>query len=80
MVRVLWAGPYTVYVFAEQGGQHHKPHCHVYWADGKASVSIPSLRVFAGNPLSRQLRELLEQNLGKLKAGWNQMNPDRTIR
>ena len=79
MVRVFTAGPYTVYIYQETGGHHHDPHCHVYWADGRAAVNILTLQVLAGDALPRQLRDLLRGNRGRLQAAWNQLNSDRTI-
>ena len=43
MVRVATQGRYRVYVYAERGGQHNAPHCHVEWADGFCVIEIATL-------------------------------------
>jgi hypothetical protein len=79
MVRVLSSGPYSVYVYAEGRQPHHRPHCHVRWAGGGASVALPDLTVLAGSGLPRTVGRLLEEHVDAIMAVWNALNPERTI-
>nr|MDQ2827635.1 hypothetical protein [Chloroflexota bacterium] len=51
MGRVVSDGKFTIYVYVERGGKHHKPHCHVMWAEGETILEIPSLNQITGDPL-----------------------------
>lgn len=62
MVRVLQWGQYRVYVYKERGGRHHRPHCHVYWTDGDATVALDDLKVIDGDPIAGAVREVLLQH------------------
>jgi hypothetical protein len=77
MPRILDDGTFRVYIYANDDNPHHLPHCHVYWdGDDHASVvSLPVLKVIAGDPLPRIGRRLLQQNLDLLLDAWRRLNP-----
>ena len=74
MVRVLTHGRYRVYVYAEHGGRHHLPHCHVLWPEGACVVALVDLRVLAGDALPSEARHLVAAHLGEIVAAWTQLN------
>ena len=79
MVRVAHRGRFSIYVYAEQGGRHHLPHCHVRWPDGEAQVELPNLAWLEGDTLPATARRLVEDHVANLVAAWNRLNPERTI-
>ncbi len=74
MVRVVTQGRYRVYVYAEVGGQHHAPHCHVEWADGSCVVDLDTLAVLRGQAI-RTAVDLVRDHIGAIRAAWDQLNP-----
>ena len=79
VVRVLTAGPYSVHVYAEAGGRHHLPHYRVRWSDGDCQVTLPTLRVLAGQ-LPTGARRVLAEHLDQICIAWDALNPERTTR
>ncbi len=79
MVRVVVAGRFRVYVYAEGGQPHHLPHCNLRWPGGEAQVSLRTLSVLAGDPLPREAHLLLVRHLDALVAAWNTLNPGRPV-
>ncbi len=63
-----------MYVYAEEGGQHDLPHCHVYWPDGSCVVSIDDPHVLAG-AFDRRAVDLVEDNRDAIAAEWRRLNP-----
>jgi hypothetical protein len=80
MVRVATRGRYSVYVYVETGQPHHLPHCDVQWPDGNTQVALPSLEIIVGDPLPALARELLYDDLERICAAWDELNPGRPIR
>jgi hypothetical protein len=76
---VAQRGRYSVYVYVEQGGRHHLPHCHVRWSDGEAQVELPNLAWLEGDAWPATARRLVEDHVADLVAAWNRLNPERTI-
>ncbi len=76
MVRVVTQGRYKVYVYAEVGGQHHAPHCHVEWTDGSCVVDLDTLVALRGNA-DRRAVEIVSDNIGAIQAVWDLLNPRR---
>jgi hypothetical protein len=64
---VAQRGRFSVYVFPEEGQPHSRPHCHIYWVDGAASVDLLNFAVLAGDPVPAEGRELLEINAARIK-------------
>ena len=73
MVRVLTQGSYRVSVYAEVGGQHHEPHCHVQWPDGSCVMSLADLRVLRGRANATAL-QIVSAHWGQITAAWNRLN------
>ena len=46
----------VVRMFAEAGGQHHRPHCHAYYQGQVAVLSIDPIEVIYGALIRRQTR------------------------
>jgi hypothetical protein len=80
MVRVVQRGRFSVYVYDERGERHHRPHCHVLWSDGEASVDLRTLDVLAGDALPALARRLVEDHEADITAAWDRLNPRRTRR
>ncbi len=80
MVRVVSRGKIIICVYEEAGGQHHLPHCHVYWDNREhgAQVALPSLTVLAGESLPAAARRLAWEHLEEICDAWNRLNPGRT--
>jgi len=78
MPRVCGNDRFSVYVYDEYGVRHHLPHCQVVWSDGDAQVALPSLQVIVGT-LPRGAHALLYDNLERICAKWDELNPRRTI-
>ena len=74
VVRVVAQGRYRVYVYAEQGGQHNAPHCHVEWGDGSCVIDLNTLAVLRGRP-TPQARQLVRDHWGQIVAAWQRLNP-----
>jgi hypothetical protein len=74
MVRVVTQGRYRVYVYPEQGGRHHAPHCHVEWADGSCVIDLDRLTVLRGRATPQAL-QLVRHHLTQIRAAWDQINP-----
>jgi hypothetical protein len=68
---------WTTADFANDTNPHHLPHCHVYWnGDDHASVvSLPDLVVIVGDALPRAARKVLQENVDRLVAEWDRLNP-----
>ncbi|MDP9365569.1 MAG: DUF4160 domain-containing protein [Chloroflexota bacterium] len=79
MVRVAQRGRFSIYVYVEQGGRHHLPHCHVRWPEGAARLALPNLNVFPGDELPATARRLVEEHKAEINAAWNRLNPGRTV-
>lgn len=73
MVRVITQGSYTVSVYKEVGGQHHEPHCHVYWPDGSCVISLVDLHVLRGRATTTA-REIVAMHWGEITAAWVRLN------
>ncbi len=74
MVRVVSQGRYRIYVWAEEGVRHHRPHCHVEWADGRCVVALDTLDVLAGHATPAALH-LVVAHWDELQAAWSRLNP-----
>ena len=77
MVRVLHCGRFRVYIYKEIGGQHHEPHCHVYWPDGDCSVGLADLAVLDGDPMPDSVFDVLNRNRDLLWTAWHSLNDER---
>jgi hypothetical protein len=66
-----------VYVYDEAGQPHHLPHCNVRWPDGDTQVALPSLEVIIGDPLPLLAWQLLQDELERICAKWDELNPGR---
>ncbi len=75
MVKAVQRGRFSVYVDDEAGESHHRPHCHVRWADGHASVTLPDFTVLRGPLLATAARDELDDHIDDLRAAWNRLNP-----
>ncbi len=75
MVKVVSAGRFGIYVYAEGGQPHHLPHCHVRWSDGDSQVALPNLRLLAGDELPPAAKALLAEQVEALRSAWNRLNP-----
>lgn len=71
---MLTVGNYRVYVWAEEGGKHHRPHCHVFWPDGRCVVAIDTVEILAGTPSSRAV-QIVSAHLDIIRAEWARLNP-----
>jgi hypothetical protein len=80
MVKVAQRGRVAVYVYAEEGQPHSKPHCHVVWKDGKAVIELPSGHRLAGHRLPAAARELVLDEMDELVGAWDRLNPGRPVR
>jgi len=76
MGRVVSDGKFTIYVYVERGGKHHKPHCYVVWADGETILEIPSLNRITGDPLPRAGLILARAYLDAIADKWEELNDD----
>lgn len=82
-MRSAKVGRFLIYVYREQGGQHHLPHCHVYWGENAASVSIGD-EIFLLDTVAR-LQErtaiiaAVQAELTKIRQDWNTLNPGRSV-
>lgn len=65
MVKVIARGRFSVYVYADGRQPHHAAHCHVYWADGAASVALLTLLVLDGDPFTASGSRSVEGELGR---------------
>ncbi len=74
MVRVVSQGRYRIYVRAEEGVRHHRPHCHVEWADGRCVIALDTLDVLAGHATPTALH-LVAAHWEELQAAWSRLNP-----
>lgn len=74
MVRVIRFRNVSVFILDERGGRHHEPHCHVKWSGKICSIRLRDLEVLAGDPLPRDLRELLDGHKDELWSMWRMMN------
>jgi hypothetical protein len=79
MPRVFSVGGFSVYVYAEIGGKHHLPHCHVRWAGEDAQISLPTLRHLAGSTLPRGARALLRERVDEILKAWSELNPREEV-
>jgi hypothetical protein len=77
MVRVVTHGRYRVYVYAEKGGQHNAPHCHVEWADGSCVVDIETLMILRG-PVDRRALDLVRDHQAQIRTVWDLLNGQET--
>lgn len=73
-MRVFSDAGIVVYVYAEVGGKHHMPHCHVHWKDARTVVAIPSLEVIVGRKLSKRVHITLKDHLEEIAAAWKELN------
>jgi hypothetical protein len=78
MVRIVRYGNITISVFAEVGGRHHVPHCHVQWPDGRCSIAIDGFVVLAGVQPPRVVWNLLRQYESSIIQAWNELNETGT--
>lgn len=74
MGRVISDGTFTIYVYAERGGKHHKPHCHVLWAGEEAVLEIPNLDQLVGDPLPRAGYDLAQKYVDAIVGKWEELN------
>ena len=74
MVRVITQGRFRVYVWQEEGGQHHRPHCHVEWADGRCVIALDDLTVLAGHA-TPEAHRVVAAHWGQITAAWSALNP-----
>lgn len=74
MGRVITVGKYRVYVYPEQGGQHHRPHCHVYWPDGSCTIDLETLEILGGDDHA-QARQIVRSHWGQITVKWREINP-----
>ena len=69
-------GTFTIYVYGEKGGKHHKPHCHIRWAGHEAVLEIRSLDQIIGDPLPRNGRALAQRYVEAIADKWEELNDD----
>jgi len=73
MVRVVARNTIRIYVYAHEATErHHGGHCHIYWPDGSASVSIDDGRVLAGDLLPRGARDLFNEYWLRIAQVWEE--------
>ena len=67
---------FSIYVYAEAGGRHHVPHCHLRRRDGSAEtvLSLPLLEVLVGpQPTPAEWEQLLA-GLQEIIDLWAKLN------
>jgi hypothetical protein len=74
MVRIVRHGTIAIYVYAEVGGRHHQPHCHVMWPDGRCSIGLDGFALLAGTQPPRAVWDLLREYESTINAVWNELN------
>lgn len=67
---------FSIHVYAEHGGRHHLPHCHVRRHDGDAEsvVSLPLLDLLAGPALAPHEWKQLLDSLQQIVDAWAGLN------
>jgi hypothetical protein len=73
---MLTYGRCPAYVFVEQGGRHHEPHCHVLWPEGKWSIELNTVKLLAGDSVPTAGREFLRIHELELTAAWRRLIGD----
>jgi len=70
-----------IYLYAELGNHHHKPHIHAKYAEYEMSISIDG-KVINGNMPNKQLKIIeawLEIHKEDILASWYAYNNDGVI-
>lgn len=78
MARAFRIGNYSVYVRAERGAPHHRPHAHVYLGRTLiASVYLETLSVYDDHErLPSRVLKAIREKQDELLALWMELNPD----
>lgn len=74
MPEVVRENGFRICVYREQGGRHHVPHCHIYWADGSAQIDLLTLRVLKGAPIPQRGQAVLEKYRELINVRFDEIN------
>ncbi len=71
-VKIIGNKIFGVYVYPND---HPPPHCHIRFNNGSdISVDLPLIVARYGATISKEVKELIENNLEKLCESWEQLN------
>jgi hypothetical protein len=80
MGRVATIDGWAVSVYAEGGGQHHLPHCHVWKDDDEAVLALPTLLKITGDDLPPRIKRKLAEIVDCICDAWDELNPNNPMK